>query len=70
MKLILCEYVNIYVDKVENFYGCLSLHNNIFCRYFPSNFFIMSGPCSTKISVLCALASVKLETPPFATLLS
>jgi len=60
------KIVDNLVDKVENFIGYLSLHNYIFL----SNFFIMSGPCSTKIFVDLAEASVKLETPAFEAVLS
>lgn len=38
--------------------------------YFSSSFFIISGPCSTKIPAAAAFFSVKEEMPFFFTLLS
>ena len=60
------KIVDNLVDKVENFMGYYSLHNYIFL----SSFFIMSGPCSTKMFVAFAVASVKLSTPSFSAVLS
>ena len=66
LSLIHRKNVDNSVDKVENFFGLLRLHNYT----FSSNFFIMSGPFSTKIPVLSAVASLKLETVPISLRLS